>query len=447
MRLNHVIPCLIFLIPLSQLMGQWTPIGLESEGISSIVIDLHNPNVIYASAIFPADSEGVSGIFKSIDGGITWDTIYHGWDMHLTIHPDSSNILYATEWATPVIKTTDGGTTWFKSDSGITIGVECVGGGNICISPQNPLIMYAGTSCIGGGPMYRSTDGGKFWTIIYEPAVVIGIDPDSSQRAYMGTSWDCYVYRSTDEGYSWISSGFRSGGPGGFAFGRPSSTIYLASSHSNSFPKGIFKSTDAGITWSNIINEIPGNYCNATCIVNRRNNNPDDIFIGTNIWSVDGSDSGQTFGVYRSTDGGDSWFNFGLDSIRVHVLGISPDENTLYAGVLFPDYGRRAGIYKRDLVTHVRESGGKVHEFMLGQNYPNPWNPSTKLSFVIGHSSFVTLKVYDVLGQEIAVLVNERKQPGEHKVTWNAEGVPSGVYFYRLVAGEFVDTKKMVLVK
>lgn len=83
----------------------------------------------------------------------------------------------------------------------------------------------------------------------------------------------------------------------------------------------------------------------------------------------------------------------------------------------------------------------------LSQNYPNPFNPATKMSFAISHSSFVTLKVYDVLGREVARLVNEKKPAGEYMVQWNAANLPSGVYFYQLRAGSFVQTKKMLLIR
>jgi len=69
------------------------------------------------------------------------------------------------------------------------------------------------------------------------------------------------------------------------------------------------------------------------------------------------------------------------------------------------------------------------------------------MTFSVPKATNVILKIYDVLGQEITLLVNERKQPGEYNVTWRADGVPSGVYFYRIVAGEFVETKKMVVMK
>lgn len=86
-------------------------------------------------------------------------------------------------------------------------------------------------------------------------------------------------------------------------------------------------------------------------------------------------------------------------------------------------------------------------KFEVHQNYPNPFNPATTISFVISHQLFVRLKVYDVLGREVATLLNEVKQPGEYSVTWDAGNIPSGVYFYRLQAGKFLATKKLLLIK
>ncbi len=86
-------------------------------------------------------------------------------------------------------------------------------------------------------------------------------------------------------------------------------------------------------------------------------------------------------------------------------------------------------------------------EFSLGQNYPNPFNPNTTINYQIRELSFVTLKVFDVLGNEVATLVNEVKPIGTYEITWTAENLPSGIYFYRLQAGSFVETKKMVLLR
>ncbi len=86
-------------------------------------------------------------------------------------------------------------------------------------------------------------------------------------------------------------------------------------------------------------------------------------------------------------------------------------------------------------------------KFTLHPNYPNPFNPTTTVSFVIGQSSFVNLRIFDILGREVATLVNEVKQPGEYTVLWNAEDRPSGIYFYRIKTEIMSITKQMMLVR
>jgi hypothetical protein len=93
--------------------------------------------------------------------------------------------------------------------------------------------------------------------------------------------------------------------------------------------------------------------------------------------------------------------------------------------------------------------------FNLSQNYPNPFNPSTAIKYTVPsviasgtkQSQFVTLKVYDLLGNEVVTLINEEKSAGSYEVNFNAAGLPSGIYFYKLQAGSFIETRKMVLLK
>jgi hypothetical protein len=85
--------------------------------------------------------------------------------------------------------------------------------------------------------------------------------------------------------------------------------------------------------------------------------------------------------------------------------------------------------------------------FLLFQNYPNPFNPNTRIGFDIRSSGFVSLKVFDELGREVRTLVDEHLKPGSYETMFDAHGLGSGVYFYRLEAGRFVDTKKLVLMK
>jgi hypothetical protein len=86
-------------------------------------------------------------------------------------------------------------------------------------------------------------------------------------------------------------------------------------------------------------------------------------------------------------------------------------------------------------------------EYSLGQNFPNPFNPETKISYTIRESGLVQLKVYDVLGKEVLALVNENKEAGNYSVNFDASQLPSGVYIYRIQSGEFISSKKMILLK
>jgi len=88
-----------------------------------------------------------------------------------------------------------------------------------------------------------------------------------------------------------------------------------------------------------------------------------------------------------------------------------------------------------------------TNNFNLYQNYPNPFNPETKISYTVPKTSDIVMKVFDILGIEIETLFSEQKQTGTYEITWNAEDLPSGVYFYRITAGNFVDTKKLMLLK
>jgi hypothetical protein len=96
----------------------------------------------------------------------------------------------------------------------------------------------------------------------------------------------------------------------------------------------------------------------------------------------------------------------------------------------------------------ITEGGqGLPQRFLLEQNCPNPFNPTTEIGMRIAKGGLVSLKVFDVLGREVATLVNEVKQPGVYTVRWDASGVASGVYLYRLTASAFVETRKMCVTK
>jgi hypothetical protein len=120
-------------------------------------------------------------------------------------------------------------------------------------------------------------------------------------------------------------------------------------------------------------------------------------------------------------------------------------EEYLYAGTY------DAGICYRklaDLLVNIAlRNLQNPDKFILNQNYPNPFNPSTTISFSLPSHSFVSLKVFDLLGKEVATIVSEELPAGNYKRIWNAENLASGIYFYRLQAGNFTETKKLILMK
>ena len=97
--------------------------------------------------------------------------------------------------------------------------------------------------------------------------------------------------------------------------------------------------------------------------------------------------------------------------------------------------------------TDVENNNSVITDYMLYQNYPNPFNPITNIEYAVPKWSKTTLKIYDVLGSEITTLINEEKPAGVYQINWDASSLSSGVYFYQLKAGEFVQTRKMILMK
>jgi len=111
--------------------------------------------------------------------------------------------------------------------------------------------------------------------------------------------------------------------------------------------------------------------------------------------------------------------------------------------------GGGLALYKEGGAVSVKETPSKniPEAFVLFQNYPNPFNPSTNITFNLPSKSFVSLKVFDLLGREVATLVNQEKPAGTYNITFDAGKLPSGVYFYRLQAGSFIETKKLILLR
>lgn len=150
-----------------------------------------------------------------------------------------------------------------------------------------------------------------------------------------------------------------------------------------------------------------------------------------------------------TSDGGQNWFEdpdvkAALNGTTLKRIKKQADDFGLIVGE-----GGLSIAFARDSTafTAVVDEQQVVTQYSLSQNYPNPFNPSTKIKYAVPFASYITLKVYDLLGNEIATLVNEEKTTGVYEVEFRGEGMTSGIYFYKITAGNYSETKKLMLLK
>jgi hypothetical protein len=149
--------------------------------------------------------------------------------------------------------------------------------------------------------------------------------------------------------------------------------------------------------------------------------------------------------MIKTTDGGSEWLEVSSPSLnRLNSVYFTD----VITGYVVGNYGTILKTTNGG-VTFVEENSNpsQPNTFLLSQNYPNPFNPVTSIKYEVGGFQFVSIKVYDVLGKEVATLINEEKPAGEYGVEFDGTGLPSGIYFYQLKAGEYSETRKMVLMK
>ena len=192
---------------------------------------------------------------------------------------------------------------------------------------------------------------------------------------------------------------------------------------------GVFLSTDNGTSWTRASTGLTGTYVSSFAVS------------GTNLFAGTYGFSG---GVFLSTDNGTSWTqaSTGLTSTLVSALAVSG--TNLFAGT-------DGGVWRRPLSEMITSVEGLPTDlpthFSLKQNYPNPFNPSTTISYDLPRKSQVRLAVFNALGQQVASLVDGEQQAGYYDVRFFGSGLASGAYFYRLQAGNFVETKRLLLLK
>ncbi|HSW53610.1 MAG TPA: T9SS type A sorting domain-containing protein [Ignavibacteriaceae bacterium] len=424
--------------------ANWGPhIQIPATQFYEIGLDASNPLAAYGGT-------QDNGTNRTLDGGLdNWDHIFGGDGFYVIVDFTNPNIIYAESQFGNLGKSTDGGYNFFDATNGIDSNEPTNWSTPVVMDPNNNNILYYGTNFL-----YRTTNGANNWTKIspqltdWVPGrrlgtlTTIAVAPTNSNVIYVGTD-DSHIWVSTNNGTNWneISDGLPERWVTRVAVDPTDENIVYATFNGLKWrdpQPHVFRSTNKGTTWSDISSNLPDAPVNAFVVDPVE---PSILYLGNDV------------GMYVSFNSGQSWWVLGegLPILPIGDIEIHPTTRELVAGT----YGR--SMYKIDLnlvPTNVELSEPGLAGFQLEQNYPNPFNPSTKIIYQIPASlnpskggTFVQLIVYDILGREVTVLVNEEKQPGVYESVFDGSNLPSGIYLYGLTAGEYSETKKLVLLK
>jgi photosystem II stability/assembly factor-like uncharacterized protein len=404
-------------------------------------------------------------IKKSSDGGNTWYNVPSGTNLRFQ---EGSFINEDVGWIVGdngiVVKTTDGGENWstltFVTSDNLSF-VQFIDENTGWVTSEL------------NGEIWKTTDGGNTWQYKYETLVDINlwqihfITPD--------TGWAVgefgVLIKSTDGGDTW------------FVQDTGTNSVNLRSIYFHDTQNGwvvgkdeyILRTTNGGDIWNLdrsgpgfellyifFLNQNLGWIIGTSGTILYTNNggvpvelvsfsaeqNEDEIQLS---WITATELNNQGFEIERKII--DNWEKIGYVSgngTTTEMQYYSFTDNIKLVNNVDQIYYRLKQIdfdgtyeYSSEVVVEI----SKVNSYLLNQNYPNPFNPSTIISFQLAESRFVTLKVYDVLGNEVATLVNEEKPAGKFEVEFNSTDLSSGIYYYKLTAGNFTDLKKMILLK
>jgi photosystem II stability/assembly factor-like uncharacterized protein len=374
--------------------AQWihVPTGMENNYVYSMAVNGNN--------IFAGTSS--NGVYLSVNNGTSWSNTSLNNRIIQSLFVNS-NTVYAGTSEYGIYYTADNGSNWTQSS---------LNNKTIYSLTAKDNILYAGTDSSG---IFYSTDNGSSWTPTSFNNYTVYSLTSGGGVLIAGTS-EQGVYVSTDNGNSWIPTNLFNRAV--FCFEYSGNKILAGTS------QGVYESTNFGFNWAQTTfnEEITG----ALAIS------------GNNIFA--GTFSG---GVYVSADTGMTWnqWNEGLTQLTSSALSII--NNFIFNGT-------QNSVFRRpiDELSGIELISNEIPEkFSLSQNYPNPFNPSTKIVFQIANFGFVSLKVYDVLGNDVATLVDKYKPAGYYEVEFNASNLSSGLYFYQLKAGILSESKKMILIK
>jgi len=362
----------------------------------------------------PGPSIGI--LMETSDGGATWDVNTNSYPLNDLYFADDNHGWTVGEDGA-ILHTFNAGAGWNLQTSPINSDLNAV-----CAVDE-----YNAWAVGDYGEIIHTTNAGGNW--VRQTSTVddwlYGVYFESTSKGWVvGT--DSTILHTTDGGTNWARQINNSSA--NFRF---TDVQFIDEMHGwvTGIDGSLFLTTDGSATWQ----EIPSGTFESLISIHFVDNN--------NGWIA--GDAGT---ILRTRDGGFTW--------EKQFSGVA--SNTL-TSVCFVDTSNGWVAGEGGTILHTTDGGGIAgifslneevpNDFELNQNYPNPFNPSTTIKWQQPESGFVTLKIYDVLGREVTTLINEELSAGKHETVFDASRYSSGIYFYQLKSREFVQTKKMILIK
>lgn len=375
--------------------------GLSSVNITALTV--HKSNLF-------AGSFG-AGVFRSSDSAKTWTRTITDLDMEVrAIAMTDSSVIVGTEFG--VYLSTNGGATWTRPKSGLQITTSFR-----ALAARDSKVFAISYN----GEPFFSMDYGMNWARIKSnitlprPNTLALFDSTLVAGTIKG------VLVSTNSGATWEETSLSIGEV--LCLTRCDSFLFAGTNG-----HGVLRSTDFGRNWTKVNNGL------LSPIVFGLSSSHSMVFAGT--WRE---------GIFCSLDKGTTWFPINGDLADKRVSALTVIDSFLIAGT------NGSGVWYRPLPHFLSsvtfDPDITPATFYLQQNFPNPFNPSTVISFTIGSESFVTLSIFDLLGREKDNLLAEHLPPGTFSREWNAASFPSGVYLCRLQAGSQTQTRKLLLLR
>lgn len=431
---------LFVIISVGKLFSQdWQFVGLDSMVVRQLYV--FGDTIWSGTAVYNTYPQ-TAGLYRSTNKGKDWaqvDTaLGDGAIISLNFLGKNQNIIYLVKSAFSyssignLYKSLDTGKSWKEikvSDREIKF---------FRISPFDPKKLYATDGDLSYNDVYKSIDEGTTWQLIsYFPSSSHGRSVafnfsqirDSTLFALVNTDYEQYFYKSTDDGYSWRNMGRPPVVPPEILTDNKSECRIYAESY--------FITDDCGLSWFN---------SDSIDINNRsfyRSMYIDTVF--SKLYLL------KTNGLFISDKNNINWMMIqGSQSLPMEEFGSANVGRSNNLIVNYKDHkilvGTGRGIYVSDLITSIDDN--KIFQnFALFQNYPNPFNNTTKIKYSLPHLSFVTIKIYDMLGKEIQTLINQEQYEGNYEIQFDAADYSTGIYIYSIKAGSFTANQKMILLK